>query len=151
MSFEVRDLRRGKDVFDANGTYLGVVAWVMVARPADDERQVRRPVDRAPPGAPDASTAHEPAFNGEASGPMPTAALGNGGPRSQSASQAYATSAAEPAPTAARRPVELIVVRLLTALNWSTLRPRISRIPVGLVQVVSQERIVLAVPQCELG
>ena len=139
MSFDLRDLRRGKDVFDADGAYLGTVVWV-----------VSRPESSASASAAQATRGGSP-FSGEALGPMPTAALGNGGPRSQSAATAYATSSSRAAALDRRRATELVVLRLLTSLDWSTLRPRIRRIPVSLVQAASHERIVLTVRTRELG
>lgn len=140
MSVAARHLLRGKDVFDAEGTYLGTVVWV---------RDRRRTQGSAP--AARASQAG-PSFSGEAIGPMPTAALGNAGPRSQSPGTAYATSTAgyRVDERATRQPAELVVLRLLTSLNWSTLRPRVRRIPIGLVQAVSHERIVLSVAEAYL-
>ena len=164
MSFDSRDLRRGKDVFDAAGTYLGTVTWVVMK--TDDRLPVsrRREIDvgagseracepkeiraaqRRGPGGESLTSA----FSGESTGPMPTVALGNSGPRSQSPSNAYAT-ALRPGVGAGRQPKDLIVLRLLTSLNWSTLRPRVWRIPVSLVQTVSHERIVLSVTESEIG
>jgi hypothetical protein len=143
MSFDAPDLRRGMDVFDAAGTYLGTVVWVT-------SRALPRPPD-SPARATPAHHADQP-FSGEAIGPMPTASLGNSGPRSQSPTTAYATSsaAARIGKHGARRPTELVVLRLLTSLNWSTLRPRVRRIPVSRVQAVSHERIVLAVSESDL-
>jgi len=141
MSFGARDLRPGKDVFDADGAYLGTVVWLVTRRPPHD---AARSAHRASAGS---------TFSGESIGPMPTGALGNSGPRSQSPSTAYATT--PPRDRAgtddARQPTELIILRLLTSLNWSTLRPRVRRIPVGLVQAVSHERIVLAVRETALA
>lgn len=140
MSVAGRHLLRGKDVFDAVGAYLGTVVWVRGRRRTQDSA----PATRAPhDGSP---------FSGEAIGPMPTTALGNTGPRSQSPATAYATSAAgyRVGDQATRRPAELVVLCLLTSLNRSTLRPRVRRIPFGLVQAVSHERIVLSVVEAQL-
>lgn len=150
MTFDGRDLRRGKDVFAVDGTYLGTVVWTIGGRPAG--RQPighQRPADRTRTGEVSGETSGDagPAFSGEALGPMPTSALGNTGPSRQSTVTAYATrspSDLEP------QPAELVVLRLLTSLDWSTLRPRLWRIPVGLVQSVSHERIVLSVTAGEL-
>ena len=140
MSFAARDLRRGMDVFDADGTYLGSVVWLIT-------RQSGRSAVQPPRDSAARST-----FSGEAIGPMPTEALGNSGPRSQASSTAYATT---PHPERrgvedARRPTTLIVLRMLTSLNWSTLRPQLRRISISQVQTVSYERIVLAVPESAL-
>ena len=141
MSVTAPYLLRGKDVFDALGSYLGTVVWVRDRR----RTQGSMPAARA---WQDGST-----FSGEAIGPMPTAALGNTGPRSQSQATAYATSLAgtRAGEQSTRQPTELVVLRLLTSLNWSTLRPRVRRIPFGLVQAVSHERIVLSVAEAHLG
>ena len=45
---------------------------------------------------------------------------------------------------------ELLVLRLFVALNWSTLRPRLRRIPVALIQAVTLERIILSVNEADL-
>ena len=140
MSFDARDLRRGMDVFAVNGAYLGTVVWVVTRSQTHDSAPATHPTQGGP------------TFSGEAIGPMPTASLGNGGPRSQSAATAYATSPAciSVDRHGPRQPTELVVLRLLTSLNWSTLRPRVRRIPVGLVQAVSHERIVLSVTEAQL-
>jgi len=137
MSFSEQDLRPGKDVFSADGTYLGTVVWVTL-KPLPPNSRFR--------GEEKQGLGYEhahPPFSGEAIGPMPTAALGNSGPYRQSSATGYATSSAGTA-TATRLPTELVVLRLLTSLNWSTLRPRLRRIPVSLVQAVSHERIVVS-------
>jgi hypothetical protein len=139
LSFTDRDLRRGMDVYSADNVYLGTVIWVRLQGGAQD---------------PQRSTSiltGQDAFSGESLGPMPTARIGNSGPRSQSPRTAYASTPMVTADCAPRRPVELLAVRMLTALNWSTLRPRVWRIPVSLVQIVSLERIVLSCSADELG
>lgn len=153
MTFDARDLRRGKDVFGADGTYLGTVVWIKV-RPPDPGRRadLSGGADRPLPGVAAVCASGDPAsaFSGEALGPMPTAALGNGGPARQSAASAFGASAARLDAPGTMLPVELLVMRLLTALSWSTLRPRVWRIPVDLVQAVSHERIVLSITAPEL-
>ena len=141
MTFSTRDIRRGMDVYSADNVYQGTVVWI-----------VERPARREPPeprAGHDSAARHAGTFSGEALGPMPTAALGNSGPSAQTPATRYASVARGPrvgeGHTASdREPAELIVVRLLTALDWTTLRPKIQRIPVSRVQSVSLERIVLA-------
>jgi hypothetical protein len=155
MSFAARDLRPGKDVFAVDGAYLGTVIWLVT------DGAVRLPRSRARErdvGTVDicvgprlGGEGSPSAFSGEAIGPMPTSDLGNTGPSSQSPSTAYATSPKRLDATDTRQPTALVVVRLLTSLNWSTLRPRVWRIPVSLVQAASHERIVLAVTESEVG
>ena len=81
---------------------------------------------------------------------MPTAALGNSGPRRQTATTDYASVPDVPTYRPARAPADMVVLRMLTSLNWSTLRPRLRRIPVSLVQAVSLERIVLSATSLDL-
>src|SRR5436189_4966802 len=107
MSFAARDLRRGKDVFDLAGTYLGTVIWVM-SKPED-----RLPLARGRERGPGGEGLPE-AFSGEAIGPMPTSALGNTGPSSQSPITNYATYPNRADTLDARQPTTLVVVRLLT-------------------------------------
>lgn len=153
MSFDARDLRPGKDVFGSDGTYLGTVVWTLGGPPAGVRRAglPDRTADQLPRGD-SAGASHDraSAFSGEALGPMPTAALGNGGPGRQSMATTYATTPDETSPRRTAAPSELVVLRLLTSLDWSTLRPRIWRIPVSLVQCVSHERIVLSVTASDL-
>ena len=137
MTFDARDLRRGMDTFSADGTYLGTVLWV-VSEP------VHNALVPADPGAGLVSApASRSAFSGESLGPMPTARIGNSGPIRQSDAASYASRPRQSTAATTSRPAALIVVRLLTALNWSTLRPSVRRIPVSQVQSVSLERIVL--------
>jgi hypothetical protein len=179
MSFNARDLRRGMDVFSADGVYLGAIVWVTTS-PAfrgvhwtPDLRSHGASVSPRPPNplshelwGPSASrhpqvgsgrgraqaTDHGSgaAFSGESIGPMPTVALGNGGPRSQTASTGYASRLPPTLGDAVGVPATLVVVRMLTSLNWSTLRPIVRRIPVSLVQLVSLERIALSAREDEL-
>ena len=133
MTFLGGELRRGMDVFDANGVYLGTVVHVARSRA---ERTKLRTADAS------SIPAQGLPFSGEALGPMPTAALGNSGPSRQSLLTHYASE--RPATASDREPTALYVVRLLVALDWTTLRPAVRRIPVRLIQNVSLERIVLS-------
>jgi hypothetical protein len=136
VSFDNRDLRRGMDVFDADGVYLGTVAWVRRSGKPAAAGHVARNTGEPVGGA----------FSGESLGPMPTAGLGNAGPGCQTASSAYASTARPERADHRPRPTELIVVSLPVLLSHATLRPRIRRVPVSLVQAVSLERIILSVP-----
>ncbi len=81
---------------------------------------------------------------------MPTAGIGNGGPMQQTHATAYASHRADDGAQPGRHVTELVVLRLFVALNWATLRPRLSHIPVALVQAASLERIILAVNEADL-
>jgi hypothetical protein len=147
MSFNARDLRRWMDVFSSDGVYLGTVVWI-IHQPATPgphspawERGSSAGVSSSLSGA---------SFSGESLGPMPTAALGNGGPGRQSAATNHASAPAPGTGRHARRPAELVVLRMLTSLNWSTFRPSVRRIPVSMVQAASLERIVLSATDAEL-
>jgi hypothetical protein len=148
VSFARRDNRLGKDVFTLDGVYLGIVLWISGGRRRRSGTRGPKPGDPRP--APVGQSDRAGAFNGEALGPMPTAALGNFGPRSQSADTGHATTCSHESESAIDPPSTLIVVRTLTALNWSTLRPTVRRIPVSSIQAVSLERIVLSVTAREL-
>jgi len=137
MSFGAQDLRPGKDVFSVEGTYLGTVIWV-ATKPFNSLPHSHGGEGESGEGS------SPPAFSGEAIGPMPTAHLGNTGPSRQSPATDYAAAPDGTPLPRTRSPTELVVLRLLTSLNWSTLRPRLLRVPVSLVQAVSHERIVLA-------
>jgi hypothetical protein len=63
---------------------------------------------------------------------------------------AFASSVLAGSGAGLSRPTELIVLRGLVALNRATLKPRLRRIPVSQVQLVSLERIVLSVPAIAL-
>jgi hypothetical protein len=148
VSFARRDHRLGKDVFTLDGVYLGIVLWISGGRRRRSGTRGPKPGDPRP--APAGQSVRASAFSGETLGPMPTAALGKSGPRGQSAETAYATTTSHGSELAIDPPSTLIVVRTLTALNWSTLRPTVRRIPVSSIQAVSMERIVLSVTASEL-
>ena len=120
MGFDVRDIRRGMDVYTRDNVYLGSV---LEARPG--------PAFSEQAGAgPRPEEASEP--NGELLGPMPTAPLGNPAPQQQGAARGYAAS-----PDGAR------------PLGRGTLRvgrwpgPGVRTISLDEVQTVSLERVVL--------
>lgn len=118
--FDVRDLRRAMDVYTRDGVYLGAVLAVEPGPPLPPEGV-----------APEARQTS--AGDGERLGPASTAAVGNGGPVRQSAGALYATLSDGAAPLGAGH---LVVGR------WWGLRGR-RRLPLRLVQTVSQERVVL--------
>ncbi|MGE3272769.1 MAG: hypothetical protein AB7P40_28790 [Chloroflexota bacterium] len=142
MSFGTSDLRRGQDVFSADGVYLGAVVWV-TTRPMNPPYATHEPAE--------VSRASSRLFSGEALGPMPTAALGNSGPARQNRAAAYSTHRVVPTHGRHSSPAELLVFRWLVALNWDTARPRLLRVPVSLVQNVSHERIVLTKSAADLA
>lgn len=127
------------DVFDADGVYVGTV--VHVSRQSAIDR-----TKSTDPG--DAQEDVELSCSGESLGPMPTAALGNGGPRRQSAATTYASE--DPTAKSRREPAALVTVRLLVALRPTTLWPVVRRIPVRLIQNASLERIMLSTTEREL-
>lgn len=127
MGFDRRDIRRAMDVYTRDNVYLGVVRRIHRGPPSPEER-----VDE---GARQSS-----AVDGESLGPMPTRAVGNPGPRSQAAGARYAVGhdGAEPLGDGA-----LEVGRLRGLVGRRT-------IPLGLVQSVSFERVILRVTREEL-
>ena len=139
MTFSTRDVRRGMDVFSSDGVFLGSVIHVR-HRPA------------APTSAYAGLSPHgespDQLFSGESLGPMPTSALGNHGPVSQS--RAVAPLPLDAGPNEASLPHDLFVFRTLVGLDWGTLWPRLRRYPMSLVLNVSHERIVLAATAEEL-
>jgi hypothetical protein len=139
MSFGTRELRRGMDVFSADGELLGTVV------------QIRR---RLRLGPSDGASVHDPrpastAFTGEALGPMPTAPVGNPGPASQNPTTRYASQRPD-GTLPDEEPADLLVFRAPVHLERRTLWPRLRRYPVSSIQNVSHERIVLAKPASEL-
>jgi hypothetical protein len=146
MSLDARDLRRGMDVFSSDGVYLGTVIRVRLGRRTRSDGSPTQDEPRPSDGSRDPTS-----VSGEALGPMPTAVLGNGGPRRQTAANDYATRRTAVTGEPSRLPAELIVLRLLLPFGWSTPRPRLRRFPVSMVQAVSYERIVLSVTASSLG
>jgi len=130
VTFDTLDIRRGMDVFTLDGVYIG---WVLLIR-APRERRLSAAV--ATPNAGRGS-----AVGGESIGPMPTAEIGNRGPRTQSARAGYATT-----PDARSLPLgrgEIVVLRTPIGLDVQHPLPRLRRIPLDAVQTVSLERITL--------
>jgi hypothetical protein len=82
---------------------------------------------------------------------MPTAAIGNRGPATQTRAAHYASLRDEPRWASARVPAELLILRWMVSLDWAIVRPRLRRVPAGLIQTVSLERLVLAVTDAELA
>lgn len=129
MGFDHRDIRRAMDVYTRDNVYLGVV------------RRIRRGAPPPPEERVDESARQSSAVDGESLGPMPTRAVGNPGPRSQAAGARYAVvpDGAEPLGDGA-----LEVGRLRELVGRRT-------IPLGLVQSVSFERVILRVTREELA
>lgn len=123
MGFDLRDIRPGMDVYTRDYVLLGTVQRIEAGRGA-------RPAALVTPGARQSS-----AVSGELLGPVPTAPLGNAGPRRQSAAEGYATA---PDTDGLIGDGSLIVTR------WWGLRGR-RRVPADLVQTVSLEHVVLRV------
>jgi hypothetical protein len=150
VSFLERDIRRGMDVFSLDGVYVGTVVHVSYERDRGGHHAPHGGKAEATVRSGERRVSAEGQFSGESIGPMPTAVLGNDGPREQSPGTAYA-SAPRSSGRERRRPVALVMVRLLTALNRATLRPRVRRISVDRVQGISLERIILSLTAAELG
>jgi hypothetical protein len=128
MGFDRRDIRRAMDVYTRDNVYLGVV------------RRIHRGVAPLPEEQEDEGARQSSAVDGESLGPMPTRVVGNPGPRSQAAGARYAVGpdGAEPLGDG--------------ALEVGRLRGMVGRrtIPLGLVQSVSFERVILRVTREEL-
>ena len=137
MSFDDRDVRRCMDVFTLDTVLVGTVVWIRRGRD-------RRPATEAAMG--DLSAAS--LVNGESLGPIPTASVGNGGPRTQGARYRFA-SRADRAERLLDR-AELLVLRTPIGPDLRHPLPRLRRVPLAAVQTVSLERIVLGVTDAEL-
>jgi len=137
VTFDTLDIRRGMDVFTLDGVYIG---WVLLIRAA---RKHHRPAEVASSHSERGS-----AVGGESIGPMPTAEIGNRGPRTQSARAGYATT-----PDARSLPLgrgEIIVLRTPIGLDVQHPLPRLRRIPLNAIQTVSLERITLRTTSTQL-
>ncbi|MCX7623482.1 MAG: hypothetical protein RMK01_12600 [Thermomicrobium sp.] len=128
MTFDTRDIRVGMDAYTADGVYLGTVRKVVLG-PAP------------PPREPSVAVRHASEVTGELLGPQPTAPLGNPGPETQGARNAFATRRDDALPLGAAR---FAVGTLPVPLGWRWFR-------LEDVQVVSFERVVLRRTAAELG
>jgi len=139
VSFDRRDVRRGMDVYTLDNVYLGTVLWVRGRDAASADGAIGHS-GPAPRGS---------AVSGELLGPMPTAQLGNAGPREQSAGRAYASRGA-----VARRLTgadRMVVVRMPLGTDFREPWPRVRQVAIDLVQMVSLERVVLRVTAADLS
>jgi hypothetical protein len=127
MSFDRRDIRMMMDVYTLDNVYLGSVLRVAPGN-LTGERACAI-------SAPQSSQ-----VSGESMGPAPTWAVGNAGPATQSAAAGY---------RARTDGAALIGAGDLTVGKWWGLRER-RVIPLGLVQTVSLERVVLRVTARQL-
>jgi hypothetical protein len=129
MSFDFRDIRPDMDVYTRDNAYLGTVLSI---QPGPVE-----PIGvQVPDDARQSST-----ISGEMLGPVPTEKIGNKGPVSQSAQEAYAVK-----PHTARS----IGNGTLTVGRWGGLLGR-RTIPMHAVQTVSLERVVLRLSRDDVG
>ena len=79
MSFDRQDIRPAMDVYTFDNVYLGTVLEVTSGPPVADENVAEQ-------------ECYSSTVSGEALGPMPTQALGNPGPVTQSANRRLATA-----------------------------------------------------------
>ena|SRR3712207_5931639 len=129
MSFDLRDIRRGMDVFSRDTAYLGNVLAVHPGQPL-------------PPGPPPAPVPAEGSVvHGELLGPMPTQPIGNTGPLVQSFRSGYATAPDDAVP---------IGQGTITVGKWWGLIGR-RIIPIDAILSVSFERVILRQRKDELG
>ena len=129
MSFDMRDIRRGMDVFSRDTAYLGNVLAVHPGQPL-------------PPGPPPApAPAEGSVVHGELLGPMPTQPIGNTGPLVQSFGSCYATTP-DDAPPIGQGTITI-------GKWWGLIGRRI--IPIDAVLSVSFERVILRQRKDELG
>lgn len=122
MSFTTEDIRTSMDVYTLDNYYLGSILRIKRGR-------TNPPRARVPETARQSSET-----NGEMLGPMPTASIGNPGPRNQSAQREYATT-----PSTDRS----IGDGSLTVGKWWGLVDR-RHVPIDAILSVSLERIVLS-------
>lgn len=127
MSFDLRDIRAGMDVYTCDGVYLGTVRRVLPAG-APGQAPPRREFDAS-------------VLPGELLGPMPTATIGNPGPVTQSARRRFATAPDGAPPIGSG---QFLAGRLPLPLGWRAFS-------VDDVLTVSLERVVLRHTARELG
>lgn len=121
MGFNRRDIRKALDVYTLDNVYLGSVLKVTPGAASPT-------VGQEGPAAAQTSNPH-----GELLGPMPTQPLGNPGPTTQSAANAYATAHASSE--------QLGAGTITVGQWWGLVNRRI--IPLEAVQAVSLERVIL--------
>lgn len=126
MSFDVRDIRVGMDVYSADNVYLGTVRRVLT-RPVVQRERVPREFQAS-------------LLPGELLGPMPTATIGNPGPSTQSARRRFASL---PDGAEAIGHGRIIFGRLPLPLGWR-------EVTLDDVLAVSLERVVLRRTAAEL-
>ncbi|MCS7051115.1 MAG: hypothetical protein NZL87_05835 [Thermomicrobium sp.] len=127
-AFDTRDVRVGMDVFSADWIYLGTVQRVRLGPGA----AARRSDDLMGDGS---------CVNGELLGPQPTMPLGNPGPWTQGAANAFGAVADDALPIGRGA---IAVGRTPFPFTWRW-------IAVAEIQVVSLERLVLRRTAAELG
>lgn len=128
MALDTRDIRVGMDVYTADGVYVGTVRKVSFG-PAPQR------------GEPAVAVREVSVVPGELLGPQPTAPLGNPGPETQGARNAFATVRDDALPLGAGR---FAVGTLPIPLGWRWFT-------CDAVLVVSFERVVLKRTAAELG
>lgn len=129
MGFDVRDIRRGMDVYTLDHVLVGTVLEVILGP--------------APPGAGpqlSADVLQSSLVNGELLGPMPTQPLGNLGPAHQSARAHYAVTLGR------ARAIGRGAIRVGKLCGLAGRRT----FPLDAVQTVSLERVILRLRSDEL-
>uniref|UniRef100_A0A7C2WAB0 Uncharacterized protein n=1 Tax=Thermorudis sp. TaxID=1969470 RepID=A0A7C2WAB0_9BACT len=127
MSFDVRDIRSGMDVYSFDNVYLGTV-----------RRVIRGPVPRREVVPQEFQASQLP---GELLGPMPTATIGNPGPSTQSARRRFASQPDGSEPIGHGK---LVFGHLPVPIGWR-------EVSLDDVLAVSLERVVLRRTAAELG
>jgi len=127
MSFDLRDIRPGMDVYSFDKVYLGTVRRIM---PEPAPRRAVAPQDFQASQLP-----------GELLGPMPTATIGNPGPSTQSARRRFASQPDGAPPIGQGR---LVFGRLPVPIGWR-------EVSLDDVLAVSLERVVLRRTAAELA
>jgi hypothetical protein len=151
MTLTRRDVRPGMDVYALDGAYVGTVLLVRGRSEADDGASGRAAGSGAASaraaaiGEADAGSRPTGSrVNGEALGPMPTAALGNAGPGAQAARSGYATEAGGPGAAPLGR---VLVLRMPLGTQLHAPRFGLRWISPDLIQTVTLERVLLRVTE----
>ena len=127
MSFDLRDIRSGMDVYSFDNVYLGTV-----------RRVTREPVPRREVVSREFQASQLP---GELLGPMPTATIGNPGPSTQSARRRFASQSDGSEPIGHGK---LVFGHLPVPIGWR-------EVSLDDVLAVSLERVVLRRTAAELA